>query len=193
MRRLLYLMLARFDVQASVQWSWHPVSPCHLQVKYKGGKRELSSSLYSLLPETEQMKFAKAATELQSEVSHHSSGQWGLHCSAVDCHGFKMCSDGSKKKNKLKWKYRSLLPLFLFYCKFTFSSWCVCVHVRTNTSRKADRRSAPVFSTRCQRPKRQSLRSRSLSFRARWVVHVCGRKEKRDCWRTVTFVKNKYP
>lgn len=38
-------------------------------MKYKeGGKKELSTSLYSALPETEEMKFAKAAMELQSEV-----------------------------------------------------------------------------------------------------------------------------
>lgn len=42
---------------------------CLLQMKYKeAGKKELSTNLYSLLPETEQMKFAKAAMELQSEV-----------------------------------------------------------------------------------------------------------------------------
>lgn len=39
-----------------------------LQVKYKEGKKDLSSSLYHLLPETEETKFAKTVTELQSEV-----------------------------------------------------------------------------------------------------------------------------
>lgn len=39
-----------------------------IQVKYREGKKELSTNLYSLLPETEEMKFAKAAMELQSEV-----------------------------------------------------------------------------------------------------------------------------
>lgn len=37
-------------------------------MKYREGKKELSTNLYSLLPETEEMKFAKAAMELQSEV-----------------------------------------------------------------------------------------------------------------------------
>lgn len=37
-------------------------------MKYKDGKKELSTNLYSLLPETEEIKFAKAVTELQSEV-----------------------------------------------------------------------------------------------------------------------------
>lgn len=40
-----------------------------LQVKYReGGKKEQSTNLYSALPETEEMKLAKAAMELQSEV-----------------------------------------------------------------------------------------------------------------------------
>lgn len=42
---------------------------CPLQLKYKeDGKKELSTNLYSVLPETEEMKLAKAAMELQSEV-----------------------------------------------------------------------------------------------------------------------------
>ncbi len=46
-----------------------------LQLKYKeGGKKELSTNLYSVLPETEEMKLAKAAMELQSEVGRHLQG-----------------------------------------------------------------------------------------------------------------------
>lgn len=44
---------------------------CFLQVKYKEGKKDLSSSLYHLLPETEEIKFAKAVMELQSEVQQN--------------------------------------------------------------------------------------------------------------------------
>lgn len=41
---------------------------CDLQIKYQEGKRELSTSLYATMANTEQIKFAKAAMELQSEV-----------------------------------------------------------------------------------------------------------------------------
>lgn len=47
-----------------------------VQVKYRGSKKEQSTALYSVLPETEEMKVAKAAMEIQSEVSPHlSQGQ----------------------------------------------------------------------------------------------------------------------
>lgn len=45
----------------------HNVHLCS-QVKYKEAKKDLSTNLYSLLPETEELRFAKAVTELQSEV-----------------------------------------------------------------------------------------------------------------------------
>lgn len=42
----------------------------HFQVKYKGNmKSELSSSLYSLLPETAETQFVRELTEMLSEVS----------------------------------------------------------------------------------------------------------------------------
>lgn len=42
---------------------------CPPQLKYKeGNKKELSISLYSTLPNTEETKFAKAVMDLQSEV-----------------------------------------------------------------------------------------------------------------------------
>lgn len=41
---------------------------CELQVKYQEGKKELSSSLYATMAATEEMKLAKAAMELQSQV-----------------------------------------------------------------------------------------------------------------------------
>lgn len=41
----------------------------HFQVKYKGNmKTELSSSLYSLLPETAETQFVRELTEMLSEV-----------------------------------------------------------------------------------------------------------------------------
>lgn len=46
-----------------------------LQLKYKEeSKKELSTNLYSTLPETEEMKFAKAVMELQSEVGRAVGG-----------------------------------------------------------------------------------------------------------------------
>lgn len=47
-----------------------------LQLKYKEeSKKELSTNLYSTLPETEEMKFAKAVMELQSEVGRAVGGE----------------------------------------------------------------------------------------------------------------------
>lgn len=44
-----------------------------MQVKYReDGKKEASSSLYRLLPETPEMHFAKHVSEIQSEVRRHS-------------------------------------------------------------------------------------------------------------------------
>lgn len=42
----------------------------YYQLRYKeGGKKDLSSSLYSRLPETTEIQFAKEVAEMQSEVS----------------------------------------------------------------------------------------------------------------------------
>lgn len=44
-----------------------------MQVKYReGGKKEASSSLYHLLPETPEMHFVKHVSEIQSEVRRRS-------------------------------------------------------------------------------------------------------------------------
>lgn len=59
----------------------------------------------------------------------------------------------------------------LLFSFFTFpSSHSACLCCRINTSRKADRRSAAVFSIRCRRPKRRSSLSTSQNFRARWAA-----------------------
>lgn len=48
-----------------------------LQVKYKeAGQKELSSSLFSTLPQTLQTEVAKELTELQSQVSGASVAHW---------------------------------------------------------------------------------------------------------------------
>ena len=48
---------------------WSHSSPPSPQNKYKEeGRKEMSSSLYSLLPETSEMQLAKAVHEFQSEV-----------------------------------------------------------------------------------------------------------------------------
>lgn len=42
------------------------------QIKYKeSGKKDMSTSLYSLLPETTEIQFAREMTEMQSEVAGH--------------------------------------------------------------------------------------------------------------------------
>lgn len=59
------------SARASVGWeglSSVCVCVCELQVKYQEGKKELSSSLYATMADTEEMKLAKAAMELQSQV-----------------------------------------------------------------------------------------------------------------------------
>ena len=51
------------------------------QVKYKEeGKQEMSSNLYSLLPETTETQLAKQLTEMQSEVLQtHKHSQTHIH------------------------------------------------------------------------------------------------------------------
>lgn len=52
-----------------LKFACHFQSCSVLQNKYKEeGKKEMSSSLYSLLPETAEMQLAKAVQEFQSEV-----------------------------------------------------------------------------------------------------------------------------
>lgn len=51
-----------------------PIILCSSQSKYKeGGRRSLSQSFYSQLPETAETQFARAVAELQSEVRDLSS------------------------------------------------------------------------------------------------------------------------
>lgn len=79
-----------------------------LQVKYKEGKTDLSTNLYSLLPETEEIKFAKAVMELQSEVrSGVSSFLFLLFC---------------PKHEKAKGNNWTISFLLVFYNKFESSS-----------------------------------------------------------------------
>ena len=48
------------------------------QIKYKGNvKTEISSSLYSLLPETTETQFVKELTEILSEVRHDGGREGG--------------------------------------------------------------------------------------------------------------------
>lgn len=65
-----FIILTSEERKQRVSW----VCFCPLQLKYKeDGKKELSTNLYSVLPETEEMKLAKAAMELQSEVGRLQS------------------------------------------------------------------------------------------------------------------------
>ena len=42
------------------------------KIKYKeSGKKDISTSLYSLLPETTEIQFAREMTEMQSKVAGH--------------------------------------------------------------------------------------------------------------------------
>lgn len=67
------------------------ISCCLLQVKYQEeGKRSLSQSLYSQLPETSQTRFARDVSELQSHVRtcFLSSGtSTDLRLCTFDCAG----------------------------------------------------------------------------------------------------------
>lgn len=49
-------------------FDWNCCCLSDMQIKYQEGKRELGSSLYATMADSEQIKLAKAATELQSEV-----------------------------------------------------------------------------------------------------------------------------
>lgn len=54
------------------------------QNKYKeAGMQSLSHSVYSQLPETEEIKFAKAVADLQSEVRREENTKEGLKIKVV--------------------------------------------------------------------------------------------------------------
>lgn len=59
------------------------------QIKYKGNtKAEISSSLYSLLPETTETQFVKELTEILSEVRHDGGMEGALGVNLTQKHYF---------------------------------------------------------------------------------------------------------
>lgn len=67
------------------------ISCCLLQIKYQEeGKKRLSQSLYSQLPETSQTRFARDVSELQSDVRTcflSSDTSTDLRLCTFDCAG----------------------------------------------------------------------------------------------------------
>lgn len=123
----------------------------HFQNKYKeSGKKSQSVSVYSQLPQTNEMQFAKAVSEIQSEVREHRV--------------FKICLKVKPQSQRLH-----SMPLFVIF----LSLFC-----RANI-KKQGRRKRPALCTRsCPRLWRLSTPKRWHSCRVRYSHHRQERKHK---------------
>lgn len=106
------------------------ISPCLLlQLKYtEGGKQKISTSLYSLLPETTETQLAKQMSEMQSEVNIHSK----QNLTFIKVHFTRVCTRALQCE----------LIFFLWCCRPSTRKWargrwsllCTLYSLRPRTS-----------------------------------------------------------